>query len=59
MIESIQKVYGLLFRNPKQLKSALWNYVNTHNLGLKFKLTAMLMLRYWEKKHVLRDFYRL
>lgn len=30
--------------NPKQLKSALWNYVNRHNSRLKFKLTATLML---------------
>lgn len=45
MIESIEKeVDGLLFSNPKQLKSALWNYVNRHNSGLKFKLTAMVML---------------
>lgn len=44
MLESIEKeVDGLLF-NTKQLKSALRNYVNTHNSGLKFKLTATFML---------------
>lgn len=47
MLESIEKeVDGLLF-NPKQLKSALRNYVNTHNSGLKFKLTATFMLENW------------
>lgn len=50
MLESIEKeVDGLLFSNLKQLKSALRNYVNTHNLGLKFKLTATFMLENWGK----------
>lgn len=61
MIESMEKeVGGLLFNNPKQLKSALWNYVNRHNSGLKFRLTAVLTLGYWEEnKHwsLARDFF--